>query len=245
MLFQGLADAIRQGGIHQQTHRHHHQQGHDPLRFFEIERRGQKAWIFAKPKATFGILLAFIALEHLLGGELAVVELVGGEDKTTLRGHECLTGSNRRCQGAFDLVYQLVGLSALARPAPRVIAGPATNSHRRQRCGVPAVRKGGQRLRGIGVTRKRCAAEFLEGFEVVGTLYESVLVHGTLRLGAPMLGVNEHPALRDTTVGRLQDVRAIAFYQWGHCFGVSLGQGRSRGGHSGWDPGNPLAAGIG
>ena len=64
--FEGLADAIFQGGLHQPTHRHHHQQGHDPLGFFEIEQRGQKARIFKEPKAAFGVLLTFIAREHCL-----------------------------------------------------------------------------------------------------------------------------------------------------------------------------------
>ncbi len=67
MVPEGLADTVLQGGIDQQTHRHHHQQRHEPLGFFEIERRGQKAWIFEEPKAAFGMLLAFIGLESLLG----------------------------------------------------------------------------------------------------------------------------------------------------------------------------------
>jgi hypothetical protein len=67
MVPQGLADAILQGGIDQQTHRHYHQQRHEPRGFFEIERRGQKARIFEEAKAAFGMLLAFIGLESLLG----------------------------------------------------------------------------------------------------------------------------------------------------------------------------------
>jgi hypothetical protein len=67
MVPEGLADAILQSGIDQQTHRQHHQQRHEPLRLFEIERGGQKARILEEPKAACGMLLAFLALEDRLG----------------------------------------------------------------------------------------------------------------------------------------------------------------------------------
>jgi hypothetical protein len=36
-----LTNAVLQGRIHQSTHGHDHQEGHDPLGFFEVERGGQ------------------------------------------------------------------------------------------------------------------------------------------------------------------------------------------------------------
>ena len=38
MIVERLADTVFQGRIDQQTHRHHHQQRHDALGLFEIER---------------------------------------------------------------------------------------------------------------------------------------------------------------------------------------------------------------
>ena len=40
LVFEGLADAIVSGGVYEQTHRHHHQQGHDTFGLCEVERRG-------------------------------------------------------------------------------------------------------------------------------------------------------------------------------------------------------------
>ena len=37
MVVERLTNAVFQGGIHQQTHGHHHQQGHDALRLFQIQ----------------------------------------------------------------------------------------------------------------------------------------------------------------------------------------------------------------
>jgi hypothetical protein len=38
MIVERLADTVFQGRVDQQSHRHHHQQRHDPLGLFEIER---------------------------------------------------------------------------------------------------------------------------------------------------------------------------------------------------------------
>jgi hypothetical protein len=67
MVPEGLADAIRQGGLDRQTHRQHHQQRHEPLGIVEIARRGHKARVVEEAKAAFGMLLAFLGLEYLLG----------------------------------------------------------------------------------------------------------------------------------------------------------------------------------
>ena len=37
MVFERLADTVFQGGIHQQTHGHHHQQGDDAVRLFQLQ----------------------------------------------------------------------------------------------------------------------------------------------------------------------------------------------------------------
>ena len=58
MLPERGAYARFQRGVYQQTHAHAHQEGHDPLRFLQGERRGQQEQICEKPTATFGMLLA-------------------------------------------------------------------------------------------------------------------------------------------------------------------------------------------
>jgi hypothetical protein len=93
--FQGISDAILQGRVYRQTHGHAHPEGHDPLRFFQVERRGEKEWIFEKPKAAFGMLLAFIPCQEVLRGEGTCVEFVGGKHKTTLWRHEGVTERQR------------------------------------------------------------------------------------------------------------------------------------------------------
>ena len=67
MLLEGRADAVLQGRIDEQTDGHHHQQGHDAFRFFEIERGGQKLRVFQEAKPAFRPGLPFVAVEHRLG----------------------------------------------------------------------------------------------------------------------------------------------------------------------------------
>jgi hypothetical protein len=122
MVLQGFANARLQRHIDQQTHRHHHQQGHDPLGLFEIERRGQQAGIFEEATAAFCMRLAFVACQELLGRSRGVVECIGGEDDTTLLLHERLTSSAPRGQGPCDMVDHVGGGSALAWSPPHAIA---------------------------------------------------------------------------------------------------------------------------
>ena len=84
MLLQDRADAVFEGRIDEQTYRHHHQQGHDALGFFEIERGGQKLRVFEEAKPAFHLGLPFVSIEHRLGGQLALVQFVRREEKTAL-----------------------------------------------------------------------------------------------------------------------------------------------------------------
>jgi hypothetical protein len=95
MLPERCAYAMFQGGVDQQTHGHDHHKSHDPLRFFPVERRGQKERVFEKPTATFGILLAFIRCQDCLRGQGAVVECIGGETNTIGLRHKGLTDRER------------------------------------------------------------------------------------------------------------------------------------------------------
>lgn len=64
---EGLTDTICSGRIHQQAHRHDHQERHDPFRLFEREGGGQKAWIFEEATSAFRVGVPFGALSELLG----------------------------------------------------------------------------------------------------------------------------------------------------------------------------------
>ena len=62
-----FSDALLHGGRHQPADGHDQPQRQAPLGFLEIERSSQKAGIFEKPKTVFHMLLAFIAVQQLLG----------------------------------------------------------------------------------------------------------------------------------------------------------------------------------
>jgi hypothetical protein len=68
VILQRLANALRHCCIHQQAHRHHHPERHDPLGRFEIARGGQQAGVFENTTAAFRQGLAFIAGSQLLRG---------------------------------------------------------------------------------------------------------------------------------------------------------------------------------
>jgi hypothetical protein len=102
-----------------------------------------------------------------------------------------------------------------------------------------------QGLVGIRFTGKGRAAQRLEGFDFVGTLLEPLLVHGALGLRLARLGVDEHPALRDTPIARWHHVIAIALREWSHRLGIGLGQNGLGFVQGCWNAGDPLEAGLG
>ena len=67
MLLEGRADTVFEGRIDEQTDRHDHQQGHDPLGLFEIQGRSQKLRVFQEAKPPFRPGLPFVSVEHRLG----------------------------------------------------------------------------------------------------------------------------------------------------------------------------------
>ena len=122
MLLKRLPNAVLQGRIHQQTHGHDHQEGHDPLRFFEVERGGQKLGIFQEAKPALRMRLAFVGVQQLLRWQLGGVEFVGGQDETTVLVDEGLSGRKRGGQAPLDLVDHLLGLHAWSGASPFAIA---------------------------------------------------------------------------------------------------------------------------
>ena len=142
VLLEGRADAVFEGRIDEQTHRHDHQQGHDALGFFEIERGGQKLRVFQEAKAAFRPGLPFVSIQHAWRGQLALVQFVRREDKTTLLVDTRLTVREPRRQGAGDMVDDLVGLGARAGAPPLPIMGRGADGTVREKRGLHVVGKG-------------------------------------------------------------------------------------------------------
>jgi hypothetical protein len=63
-----------------------------------------------------------------------------------------------------------------------------------------------QHLPRIGRAREGRATEFLPGFACLPALLAQLFVHRALRLRLARLGVEEHPALRHSPLGRGQDL---------------------------------------
>jgi hypothetical protein len=123
MLLEGRADTVFEGRIDEQTDRHDHQQSHDPLGLFEIKGRSQKLRVFQEAKPPFRPGVPSVSVEHRLGRELALVQLVRREDKATLLVDACLTVCEPRSQGPDDMVDKMVGLGARAWAPSLAIVG--------------------------------------------------------------------------------------------------------------------------
>jgi hypothetical protein len=245
MLLQDRADTVLEGRIDEQTHRHHHQQGHDALGFFEVERGGQKLRGFEEAKPAFHVGLPFVSSQHRLGGQLALVQFVRREDKTAVLVDPRLAVREPRRQGASDMVDDLGGLGAGPWAPPLPIGGRGADGTVRKKRGLQVVGKTRQGLVGIRFTGKGCAAQRLEGFDFVGTLLAPLLVDGALGLGLARLGLDEHPALRDATIARWHDVIAITLRERRQRLGIGLGQDGLGFVQGRWHAGDPLEAGLG
>lgn len=122
VILQRFADAILQRCIYQQAHRHHHQERHDPLGLFAIERGGQKARVFEKTNTAFRQSLAFVACSQRLNGQLGIVQCIGGENATPLLVDEGLMGSDGGRESSFKHVDDLGREGTVPRSSPLGIA---------------------------------------------------------------------------------------------------------------------------
>ena len=150
-----------------------------------------------------------------------------------------------RRQGSGDMVDDLVRLGARAWAPPLPIMGRGGDGTVREKRGLHVVGKTCQGLSGIRFTGKGRAAQRLEGFDFVGTLLEPLLVDSALGLRLARLGVDEHPALRDTPIARGHDVIAIALRQRRHRWGIGLGQDGLGFTQGCGDTGDPLQTRLG
>ena len=104
-----LTNAGLQGRIHQQTHGHGQQEGHDPFGLVEVAQGGQNLGIFQAAKPALHMRLAFVGVQQLLRWQLGGVEFVGGQDKTPGLVDEGWSGRTRGGQGPLDLVDHCSG----------------------------------------------------------------------------------------------------------------------------------------
>ena len=90
LILEARTDTIRQCGIDQQAHRHHHQPGHDALGVFQVERSRQKLRGFQEPEAAFDLLLTLVALQARQGRSGDLIAFMGGPQKTTFMHYSIL-----------------------------------------------------------------------------------------------------------------------------------------------------------
>lgn len=157
LVFEGVADAICQGGLPQEAHGHPHEQRHDALRFFEVNRRGEKLRVLQKAEPAFCRALPFVACQQLERRQMRVVEFVRRQEKTTVLVDARLAGRERRGQSPIDLVDQL-RLNALSGASPFAIAGCRVHGAGGQARRLQALLEGRPRLPRLGFARKGRAA---------------------------------------------------------------------------------------
>src|SRR4030095_6622102 len=123
VLLEGCANTVFEGRIDEQTDRHDHQQGHDPLGLFEIKGRSQKLRVFQEAKPTFRPGWPCVSLEHRLGGPQALVQCVRREDNTALLVDTRLAVREPRRPGSGAMGDALVRLGSGAWSPPLPIMG--------------------------------------------------------------------------------------------------------------------------
>ncbi len=218
------AEAICEGGVHEQAHGHHHHQGHNAFRFCEIQGGGQKLGGFEEAQATLRVGLVFRVAQQVRGGQAGLVQFMRREEKTTLLVHEGRPGREGGREDSVDRGEGVRRWGARAWAAPRAIAWGRTYRTLVQEGGLEALRQRGQCLLRICGTGQGPTPEFLEGGDGALALCEPLLVDRMLRLGVAVLCVDQPPALGPPTRGRGQALRAIAWGQRGHGLGIRLGE---------------------
>jgi len=245
MVLEHGAHAIFHSRIHQQTPRHDHEQRHDPLRLFERECSSQKGRIFQQATAPFGMLLAFVACQELLGWQVGFVACIGGQEKTTLLLNERLPRRSPRGQSPGNMGDHVVGLGVLAWAPPLAIARRGAEGALVQEGRLQTVRKACQRLPRIGFAGKGGATQFLQGFDFLVTVLAQVRIDTAFGLRLAGLRGDEEPPLLAPTRGRRQGVIPRALRQSAHGLRSSVGQGGVGFAQGCRDPRAPLHLGLG
>ena len=245
MLLEGRAETVCEGRIDEQTDRHAHHQGHDPLGLCAIQGRSQKLRGLQEAQPPCRPGLPCVAVEHRLGRSLALVECVRREEKATLLVDACLTVGEPRRQGPDDRGDQVVGLGARAWAPSLPLGGRGADGAGVEHRGLQACGKTRERLLGSGCTGKRGPAQRPEGVDFLGTLRAPLLVHGTLGWRLARLGVDASPAWLEAAIARWPHTIARALRERCPRLGLSRGQDGLGCAQGRGDAGNPLEVGLG
>lgn len=170
--------------------------------------------------------LALGVFPQLMWRQLGVVAFVGSQDETPLVVDAGLSGRERRGQSPGDVVAHLGRGSAVSGASSCAIAWRRVHGTAVEEGRLHALREDRQRLPRIGFAREGRATYFLAGVACLLTVLAPLLVLGALRRRLARLGVDAHPAWRDSPVGRGQALRAIRRQQGGQGVRLSLGQDR-------------------
>jgi hypothetical protein len=141
LLRAGRADAVCEGRLDAPTDRHDSHQGPDPLGRFARQGRGQKWRGVEEANPTFRPGLPLRAVEHRLGGHLALVPCVRREEKATLLVDACPTV----CEPRQGPARETAGRAGPQDLAPRCPSGVGRRSGRDN--GLPANPHSGGALR--------------------------------------------------------------------------------------------------
>ena len=176
MGFEGLADAIFQGGVYEQTHRHHHQQRPDTFGLFAVERGGEQLRVLQKAAPAFRMLLTFVPVQHLVRCTLGIVEFIGGQDATPVLVDAALARRERGGQGPVNLGEDVVGWRVSSGAPPFAIAGLSAHRTAGQNSGLRPLRTARQRLLRIGFAGKGSPTQVLPRFAIVSTVLQELLL---------------------------------------------------------------------
>ena len=180
LILERSANAGLQGRLHQQAPRHDHEDGHNTLRLFERQRRGQKLGVLQKTASTLRLTF-FCRRRGAPAGAIVGRPVRWWPGKTPLLGALRLASRQGGSQSAFHLIDYLLGLGAwsLGAPAchnaredgscPGRIGSRARRAHRRSglaghrlhrhmRCGTACGRRSGLRHAVCAIACPRCAA---------------------------------------------------------------------------------------
>ena len=139
----------------------------------------------------------------------------------------------------------LVGLGSGAWTLALPIVRRGADGARVEQRGLQACGKPGERLRGLHCTGQGGAAQALERLHCLVTVLVPLLVHRALSVRLARLGIQQHPAVGDTAIGRGHDAGALARAQGGHRLRVGLGEDGLGLTPRGRDTGEPLQLGLG
>jgi hypothetical protein len=174
-----------------------------------------------------------------------LVQCVRREEKTALLVDACPMVRALRREGPGTMGDNLVRRCPRPWAPPRAVVGRGADGTVVEHRGLPACRKTGERLLGLGFTGNRGAAQPLAGSDCLVPLLAPLRIDGALSLRLALLGIQESPTLGATALGRGHHAEARALPPGGHGLRIGVGEDGVGLPHRGRDPGDPLQLGLG